>query len=332
MMLAIQYPSWLHPEIIPGISFLRWYGLMYLAAFATAYFLYRFQVTHGEFEKYSHSNKSISHDDVMDMFFWGILGLILGARIFSTLVYDTEHYIKQPWLIFWPFITDDSGKLVFTGFQGMSYHGGFIGGFLGVLFWAKKNNFNFFAVADLMAVSIPLGYTFGRFGNFANGELYGRITTSKAGMIFPQVPFSDRFDLSEAWVKNFAEKAGLAIQEGAALINLPRHPSQLYEAFFEGIVLFFILWFIRKKKPFDGFLLCAYTFGYGFFRFFIEYFRQPDANMGYKISATGSTNIFIYESWKNISTGQILCAIMMIGSLCLLAVLAFLSKKKNHLH
>lgn len=328
MFLAVNYPSWIHPEIIPGFI-LRWYGLMYLFAFMTAYFLYSYQVKHNEFKLYSKSSKDMTKEDVTDVFIWGIAGLLLGARLFGTLVYNPEIYLKAPWLIFWPFAKDGAGKLILVGLQGMSYHGGFIGGFLGVLFWAKKYKFKFAAVADLMAVSIPLGYTFGRLGNFANGELYGRITTAHFGMIFPQTPLSSRFPLSEAWVKEFAEKAGLAVQDGAAFINLPRHPSQLYEAFFEGIVLWLILWLIRKKKPFDGFLVCIYTLGYGFFRFFIEYFRQPDENIGYKISGSGSQNIYIYESWKNISAGQIFCGSMIICSIIAIIALYWLDKRKT---
>ena len=328
MLLAVQYPSWLHPEIIPGLPFLRWYGLMYLVAFGIAYFLFSYQVKQGEFERYSGCQKAMTQDDISDLFIWGILGLILGARIFGTLVYNPETYLKAPWLIFWPFARDVAGNLTFTGFQGMSYHGGFIGGFLGVVLWTKKSKFKFAAVADLMAVSIPLGYTFGRLGNFANGELYGRITASKIGMIFPQTPISDRFYLAESWVRDFAEQAGMLVQEGALMINLPRHPSQLYEAFFEGIMLWLILWLLRKKKPFDGFLVCVYTLGYGFFRFFIEYFRQPDANKGYPISfGAGASNIYVYESWTNISTGQILCALMILGSLA--AMLILYLKDKN---
>lgn len=314
MLLAIQYPSWLHPEIIPGF-FLRWYGLMYFFAFMTAYFLYSYQVKHNEFGLCSKHSGTMTKENVADVFVWGITGLILGARIFGTLVYNTKEYITQPWMIFLPFSRDASGSFVFTGFQGISYHGGFVGGFLGVFLWAKKYKFDFAAVADLMAVSIPLGYTFGRLGNFANGELYGRITAGPLGMIFPHVPYSDRFSLSEPWVRAFAEKAGLAVQEGASLINLPRHPSQLYEALFEGVVLWLILWLIRKKRPFSGFMVCMYTLGYGLFRFFIEYFRQPDANIGYKIAGGGSGNIYIYESWKNISAGQLFCAAMIIGAL-----------------
>lgn len=325
MLLAIQYPSWLHPEIIPGF-FVRWYGLMYFAAFVTAYVLYGYQVRHKEFLLYSASSKDMTKENVSDIFVWGIAGLLLGARLFGTLVYNTKEYLTQPWLIFLPFGKDALGNWVFTGFQGISYHGGFVGGFIGVFLWAKKYKFNFAAAADLMAVSIPLGYTFGRLGNFANGELYGRITASPIGMIFPHTPYSDRFPLSEPWVRAFAKKAGLTVQEGAALINLPRHPSQLYEAFFEGIVLWLILWLIRKKKPFNGFMVCMYTLGYGFFRFFIEYFRQPDANIGYKITSGGG-NIYIYESWKNISAGQLFCAAMIVGSIAAMIFLYIKNKR-----
>ncbi len=331
MLLFVDYPSWLHPEIIPGFKYLRWYGLMYFVAFMIAYFLFTYQVNKGEFKKYASNKKDMTKDDVIDLFFWSILGLILGARLFGALVYNSEFYLYQPWLVFWPFARDFAGNLVFVGFQGMSYHGGFIGGFLGILIWAKKKDFDFFAITDLMAGAIPLGYTFGRLGNFANGELYGRITTSKIGMIFPQTPIFDRFSLSEEWVRKFAEDAGMAIQEGASLINLPRHPSQLYEALFEGLILWLIIWLIRKKRPFNGFLACVYTFGYGFFRFIIEYFRQPDANMGYKISLNGSTNLYIYESWTNISTGQIFCFAMMLIAVVLAVCLGLIDKKNKKL-
>ncbi len=331
MILSINYPSWLHPEIIPGFKYLRWYGLMYFVAFLIAYFLFNYQVKKGEYKLHDKNNKNMTKDDIIDLFFWAIVGLILGARLFGALVYNSEVYLTQPWLIFLPFARNAAGKLVLVGFQGMSYHGGFIGGFLGILLWARKKKFDFAAITDLMAAAIPLGYTFGRLGNFANGELYGRITTSKIGMIFPQAPYYDRFDLSESWVREFAEKAGMVIQEGASLINLPRHPSQLYEALFEGIVLWLIIWLIRNKRPFNGFLACVYTFGYGFFRFIIEYFRQPDANMGYKISFNKSTNIYIYESWTNISTGQIFCFAMMLGAVIVAILLGMNAKKNNKL-
>ena len=326
MLLYIDYPSFLHPEIIPGFKYLRWYGLMYLVAFFVAYLFFKFQIKKGELKTICKQKKDMSSDDISNLFMFGIIGLLIGARLFGTLVYNSSYYLTRPHLIFWPF-TSEGGSLVFTGFQGMSYHGGFVGGFCGVLLWCKIAKFNFLAIADMMAMSIPFGYTFGRFGNFANGELYGRITTSSFGMLFPQVPPNERFDTGLAWVKDFADKVGIVIHDAARTVNLPRHPSQLYEALFEGVVLGLILFFIRKKKPFNGFITCLYAFGYGFFRFIIEYFRQPDSDLGYIISPNKSGNIYVFESFFNLSMGHILCLIMM--ALSLIALL-FLFYKNRH--
>jgi phosphatidylglycerol:prolipoprotein diacylglycerol transferase len=164
-----------------------------------------------------------------------------------------------------------------------------------------------------MACAIPLGYTFGRLGNFLNGELFGRVTTSPLGMVFPN---AERFKLSEEWVQQTVAKLGMHIPDGALLVNLPRHPSQLYEAFFEGIVLWAILWLFRKHKPFNGFISAIYSIGYGTFRFVIEYFREPDADIGYRISAGGIPSpTYLNESLLNISTGQILCVLMIFAGI-----------------
>ena len=207
----------------------------------------------------------------------------------------------------------------------MSFHGGVIGGLLGMVIWCLTHKRPLWKWIDAMAVAIPLGYTFGRIGNFLNGELYGRITTMPWGMIFPG---AQRFSVSIPWVKDFAEQAGLTIAENARLINLPRHPSQLYEAFFEGIVLFLIMWFLRKKKPFDGFMAGMFLIGYGTFRFIIEYFREPDADIGYIISVTDAST-YLNDSLLNISMGQILCFLMIIGGIGLILARYFITKKQK---
>jgi len=137
---------------------------------------------------------------------------------------------------------------------------------LGLIFCSRRR-INFWQIADLFVPAIPLGYTFGRIGNFINGELYGRATTVAWGMIFPLDP-----------------------------LQAVRHPSQLYEAFFEGLVLFAVLWTIRRRSPFDGFLLALYLMGYGLVRFFIEFYREPDAQVGF--------------IWVSLTTGQALCLLM----------------------
>ena len=176
---------------------------------------------------------------------------------------------------------------------------------------------------DAIAAAIPAGYTFGRLGNFLNGELYGRITTMPWGIVFPQ---AEKFSASLKWVQEFAAKIGMEIS--SATVNLPRHPSQLYEAFFEGVVLFGILWCIRKRKIWDGMISAAYVFAYGAFRFVIEYFREPDADLGFRIGKDTASPVYMNASLLNFSTGQILCFLMMLAAIIFGAV-AYVYAKKN---
>jgi len=295
MLLAIPFPSWLRPEIIPGLP-VRWYGLMYIFAFATAFIMYRYQVRERRFP--------MSDDDLSGLFFWGILSLLLGARLFSTLVYDTSGlYWRQPWLIFWPF---RNGQ--FTGLMGMSYHGGAFAGALSVYIFAKVKKYSFREIGDMFAASIPLGFTFGRLGNFINAELYGRVTTGPLGMLFPK---ATQLSANEEWVRVAAAQAGIPIT--GATVNLPRHPSQLYEMIFEGVILWVIIWLWRNRKPVKGFLIGLYFLGYGFFRFFIEYFREPDADLGYRFEFVKTNLPLAYaHPLLSFSTGQILSFWMIV--------------------
>ncbi|MDR1931856.1 MAG: prolipoprotein diacylglyceryl transferase [Spirochaetales bacterium] len=314
-LLAIPYPSWLSPEIIPGLPF-RWYGLMYLVAFGIAYLLFNYQVKERKLE--------LSKDLTTSLFFWGIIGLLLGARILSALVYNYDvnepnKYLLNPLLIFWPF--DENFR--FVGLQGMSYHGGLIGGTLAIFIYCRRKGLCFLEMADIAVTSVPLGYTFGRLGNFINGELYGRVTASGWGIIFP---YAEKLSLRLAWVRETALQAGLPLPAGSAgsdgMINLPRHPSQLYEAFFEGIVLWLILWFVlRGKARFKGFMTGAYIIGYGLVRFFIEYFRQPDKTLGFPIQLySGDNPIQLLVSPWNFTTGQIFCLLMILAGAALLYI------------
>lgn len=309
--LYINYPSWIHPEIFPGVpvlSLLRWYGLMYIFAFGTAFMVLKKLLHEGALDGINADGtiRKATEDDIFSFIATGIVFLLIGARVFSTLVYDTSGiYLKKPWLIFWPF---QNGR--FTGLAGMSYHGGFIGGAVGTIFWCWKNKVSFFKWTDAMVTAIPLGYTFGRIGNFMNGELYGRITTAPWGMVFPH---AEKFSASKAWVQDFMAKIGM--EASTNLVNLPRHPSQLYESLFEGLILFSIIWFFHKRKPFDGFLIALYSGGYGIFRFFIEYFREPDADIGYRFATESNAPLYMNTSLLNISTGQILCFLMILAGI-----------------
>lgn len=326
--LYINYPSWIKPEIFPNIPILgliRWYGLMYIFAFGTAFLVLKKLLKEGAFDTLE---EKTTEEDIFSFITTGIIFLLIGARVFSTLIYNqydptnqnSINYWTKPWLIFWPF--DKNWN--FTGLAGMSYHGGFVGGLFGMIFWCKRHKKPILKWIDAMVIAIPLGYTFGRLGNFLNGELYGRITTVPWGIVFPN---AQRFSTSLEWVKEFANNIGL--DTTTRLVNLPRHPSQLYEAFFEGIFIFSILWFFRKKNPFEGFNGALYTVSYGLVRFFIEYFREPDADIGYRISVNQNAPLYLNTSLLNISTGQILCLLMIIGGLTMGIICWYQSRKKH---
>ena len=294
---------------------------MYIVAFAVAYGVFRFLCRKDR-------TCSLTSEESQDLFFWAILGLLLGARIGSCLLYsDASYYLTHPWMMFWPF---EDGR--FTGLPGMSYHGGVIGATAAICIYCRKKGWSIGKIGDMMTLSIPLGYFFGRLGNFINGELYGRVTTSSFGMIFP---YAERFPVSLEWVKEAADKLSIPYSEGG-YVNLPRFPSQLYEAFGEGILLFLIMYFVVKKIKerkgiADGFLIGSYLSGYGLIRFVIEYFRQPDSDIGYILSlGEKSDNIYLFESVLNISKGQIYCLIMILAGAVLMALCAIRSKKVNN--
>jgi phosphatidylglycerol:prolipoprotein diacylglycerol transferase len=243
--------------------------------------------------------------------------------LFSVLVYDgTWYYWTHPWLIFWPF---SQGS--FVGLPGMSYHGGLVGAVVGAWVFKRRNKMDFFHLADTVCYAVPLGYTFGRLGNFINGELFGRVSTRSWAMVFPD---ASRFSTNYAWVRKLADTLSIPYTQGQ-LLNLPRHPSQLYEALFEGVVLFLFLWFVvrpkRTRQPY-GFGFSMYLIGYGSIRFILEYFRSPDENIGY-VLALGKEhdNIALFQSFFNFSMGQVFCLAMVLFGLCFLFVLKHRFKK-----
>ena len=170
-----------------------------------------------------------------------MIGIIIGGRLGYVIFYNPDYYSNNLVEIF----------KIWNG--GMSFHGGFVGVVFAVIYSSKLFKIPILTFADLIAIVAPVGLFFGRLANFINGELFGRTTNHSFGIIFPN---------------------------GG---DVPRHPSQLYEAFFEGIVLFIILWvmmhlFDLLKKP--GIITSLFIFLYGLFRFFIEFFREPDQHIG----------------------------------------------------
>ena len=254
-------PSKMDPVLVSiGPITIYWYSTMYLVAFGVVYLLCRKKIKNNSFTK-------INLEQLEDLLSWCFIGLLIGARIGYVLFYNFEYYISNPLEIIIPF-KYYGGNWVFTGIAGMSYHGGVIGVVSAIWLYSRKLKLHLFELSDFLTAAIPMGYFFGRIGNFINGELYGRVTEAPIGMYFP----------------NAGDQS-------------LRHPSQLYEALFEGIILYYVINFFKKNKEL-GFNSGAYVFGYGFVRFFIEYFRQPDAHLGFILF--------------NLSMGQILCVVMML--------------------
>lgn len=307
--------KWISPEIIPGLPF-RWYALMYILAFSTSYLLFIYQIKKQKLD--------ITNDQVLNFFTWGIVGLLLGARIFGTLIFGNDmSYWREPWLIFWPF----DKNMNFIGLSGMNYYGGVVGGIAGLLIYSRIKKINMLEWSDWLCAGLPLGYTFGRLGNWINAELFGRVTTAPWGIVFPNDPphhYAPMMDTKLPWVQEVAAKINMDIQ-GLSEVNLPRHPTQLYEGFFEGIFLWLVIWFIfRNRKPFKGFIVGIYILGYGFFRFILDYFRLPvgGSNIDYLIKAGGpDSTIHLFTSPFNLIKSQIFSLAMIIGAVIFLVVL-----------
>ena len=217
-------------------------------------------------------NLKIDNKVISELISNSMIGIIIGGRLGYVIFYNPDYYLNNLLEIF---------KL-WNG--GMSFHGGFIGVVFAVIYSSKKSKTAILILADLIAIAAPIGIFFGRLANFINGELYGRITNHSFGMIFPN--------------------AG----------NSPRHPSQLYEAFFEGFLLFIImLLFIKFTNILNkkGLITALFLSCYGSFRFMIEFFREPDANIG-----------LLYF---NFSMGQLLSLPMIIVGLYFII---FIARKK----
>jgi|LFRM01.1.fsa_nt_gb phosphatidylglycerol:prolipoprotein diacylglycerol transferase len=250
----------------------HWYGIMYALALISALYIAKF------FSK--RYFKSILPKTLDSYFLWVEIGVILGARIGYIIFYDPNalYYFTNPWQIFNPFANG-----VFVGIRGMSFHGALIGFLIATWGFSKKHKKNPWLFLDLVALSVPLAYVFGRVGNFLNQELVGKATEAPWGIY---------------------------------VAGILRHPSQLYEAFLEGIIVFIILLFYRKKQRFTGELIAMYGLLYSLARFVAEFWREPDYQIGY-----------LFKEW--ISMGQFLSFFVAISSILLYFYLYKKSQKEH---
>ncbi len=212
---------------------IRWYSLAYVVGIVGGWWLIKWL---------DRDRPILSKEALDDSILFAILGIILGGRLGYVLFYKFGYYLEHPMEIL----------QVWQG--GMSFHGGMIGFLLAMAWLARKHKIHFITLTDRLAVVAPMGLFFGRIANFINGELYGRVTDSRFGMIFPH---SD---------------------------GLPRHPSQLYQATLEGLLLFIVLLLLAtstKAKEITGRLSGVFMLGYGVARTVGELFREPDSQLGF---------------------------------------------------
>ncbi|MGE4504454.1 MAG: prolipoprotein diacylglyceryl transferase [Desulfovibrionaceae bacterium] len=207
----------------------------------------------------------LSPTDMDDLLTWLVIGLVLGGRLGYALFYNLPHYLEEP------------ADVLRIWHGGMSFHGGLLGVLAASWLFARRRGLPFLAVGDFLAPLTPPGLFFGRLGNFVNAELWGRPTDQPWGMVFP------------------TPSAG----------PLPRHPSQLYEAGLEGLLLFAVLWWYSRKPRPTGAVGGLFLAGYGLCRFAVEFAREPDPQLG-------------YLAWGWLTMGMVLCLPMVLAGAALL--------------
>lgn len=257
--------AWKFPDIDPvalavGPLEIRWYALAYLAGFLLGWKLVVYLAG------LDGDKRRITTEQLDDFLPWAVIGVILGGRMGYILFYQFSSYMHDPLAMF----------RIWEG--GMSFHGGAAGMIIAMIIYAMVKKIYLLRLTDLICCAVPIGLFFGRIANFINGELYGRVTSSPIGMVFPH---------------------------GGPE---PRHPSQLYEAVLEGFVLTIIMFLLARNEKVrnrPGILSAVFLAGYGVSRITVEFFREPDVQIGY------IAGMF--------TMGQILCLPMLIGAAVLVA-------------
>jgi phosphatidylglycerol:prolipoprotein diacylglycerol transferase len=242
-LLALPFPT-IDPVLIQiGPFAIRWYALAYVVGIFLGWWYAKRLAANGAL--WGAGGPPMKPSDIDDFVVWAAIGIVLGGRLGYVLFYDLPHYIAEP------------ADILAVWHGGMSFHGGFLGTVVAMVLFARRRGIPVWSLIDVIAPSVTFGLFLGRLANFINGELWGRVSDVPWAMMFPGAP------------------------DGG---TLPRHPSQLYEAGLEGIALFLFLRLIthryhRLANP--GFVSGAFAAGYGAARTFVEFFREPDVQIGY---------------------------------------------------
>lgn len=253
---------------------LRWYGLAYVGAFLSAFYLYQWLARHGYSE--------VPEKDVGDLItWWVVLGTLIGGRVGYMLFYDWTNFIQNPLILF----------RVWEG--GMASHGGILGIVVATWLYARRHRVHWLNIGDNLVVTAPIGLFLGRCANFINGELYGRPTDVSWAIKFPKELYSAPWEIQQQVLQQ-ASLLQVRAQDIFVLVDQARgnpqlleiiepflsarHPSQIYQALLEGVALFLLLWILRTRLRLpNGVVTGAFFIGYAVFRFIGEFFREPDA-------------------------------------------------------
>ncbi|HKJ62431.1 MAG TPA: prolipoprotein diacylglyceryl transferase [Hyphomicrobiales bacterium] len=241
--MAIPFPAIDPVAIGLGPVHVRWYGLAYLAGLVLGWLYMRRLL--GSPALWSNQQPPMKPAQADDFLLWATLGTVIGGRLGFVLLYEPSTFLHDPLRVF----------SVWEG--GMAFHGGFLGVTLAIILFARVNRIPLLSLGDLAAAVVPFGLFFGRIANFINGEVYGRITDVPWAVVFP----------------------AHVLDQGSGHIVGPRHPTQFYEAFLEGLVLFLVIrYFTHKREALKQPGLCAGVFlsGYALARIFVEFFKEWD--------------------------------------------------------
>jgi phosphatidylglycerol:prolipoprotein diacylglycerol transferase len=249
--IALDLGTWNLPVLGTVHPQIHWYGVMYLLAFATAWWLGRRRIQAGRLP-------GVDEQGFGDLVFYGALGAVLGGRLGYILFYDLAAYIAEPLQVF----------KIWQG--GMSFHGGLLGVLVAGWLWSRRHRQHLADTLDFVAPLVPPGLGFGRLGNYINGELWGKPTQGDWGVVFPTAPEFQGMPLEQVQAQ-FAT---------GALDPFARHPSQLYQAGLEGLAMFVVLWWFSSRPRPRYAVMGVFAVLYGAFRFLVEFVRVPDAQIG----------------------------------------------------
>ena len=232
----------------------HWYGIMYLLGFGLAWWLGRRRIRAGRLP-------GVSEETFGDLLFYGILGVILGGRIGYVLFYVFDEFLANPLMLL----------KVWEG--GMSFHGGLLGVVAAAWWWSRRQGLHLMDTVDFVAPLVPPGLGLGRLGNYIGGELWGRFTGGNWGVVFPH---SDLGPYTGVPMERLRQ-----LHASGALDPFARHPSQLYQAALEGLVMFCVLWWYSRRPRPRYAVAGLFALLYGCFRLLVEFVRMPDAHLGF---------------------------------------------------